>query len=77
MQVNMLEAKNQLSRLVKAAVDGEEVIIASKGQARVRLVPCEPPKGLKDWGVLDALRSCDDAFSKETEAEVAKAFGIS
>jgi prevent-host-death family protein len=35
----MLEAKNQLSRLVKAALAGEEVIIASHGQPRVRLVP--------------------------------------
>ena len=28
MQVNMLDAKNQLSKLVKAAVDGENVVIA-------------------------------------------------
>jgi prevent-host-death family protein len=39
MQVNMLEAKNQLSRLVKAAQAGEEVIIANHGAPAVRLVP--------------------------------------
>jgi prevent-host-death family protein len=38
-QVNMLEAKNQLSRLVKAVVAGEEVVIASNGVPMVRLVP--------------------------------------
>ena len=38
MQVNMLEAKNQLSRLVKAALKGEEVIIANNGEPLVRLV---------------------------------------
>ena len=31
MQVNMLDAKNQLSRLVKEAVAGEDVVIASNG----------------------------------------------
>jgi prevent-host-death family protein len=39
MQVNMLEAKNQLSRLVKAAQAGEEVIIANHGVPAVRLTP--------------------------------------
>jgi hypothetical protein len=36
MQVNMLEAKNQLSKLVKAALAGEEVIIANHGVPAVR-----------------------------------------
>lgn len=39
MQVNMLEAKNQLSKLVKAAQAGEEVIIANHGVPAVRLQP--------------------------------------
>lgn len=52
MQVNMLEAKNQLSRLVKAALAGEEVIIASHGQPRVRLVPCSESPGLRHCGAL-------------------------
>lgn len=52
MQVNMLEAKNQLSKLVKAAVSGEEVIIASHGQAQVRLVPCVVSPGLRHCGAL-------------------------
>lgn len=41
MQVNMLEAKNQLSKLVKAAQAGEEVIIANHGVPAVRLLPME------------------------------------
>jgi prevent-host-death family protein len=51
MQVNMLEAKSQLSKLVKAALEGKEIIIASKGKAQVRLVPCAPSPGLGNWGV--------------------------
>lgn len=38
MQCNMLEAKNQLSKLVQAALAGEDVIIANKGVPVVRLV---------------------------------------
>ena len=49
MQVNILEAKNRLSQLIKAARAGEEVVIANRGQPMVRLVPAEtsaePPLG--------------------------------
>jgi prevent-host-death family protein len=41
LKINMLEAKNQLSRLVKAAQAGEEVIIANHGVPVVRLVPID------------------------------------
>ena len=52
MKVNMLEAKSQLSRLVKAALAGEEVIIASNGTPMVRLVPLATNGGLRGRGRL-------------------------
>ncbi len=39
MQVNMHEAKTQLSRLAERAWEGEEVIIAKAGKPYLRLVP--------------------------------------
>jgi prevent-host-death family protein len=76
MQVNMLEAKNQLSKLVKAAVSGEEVIIASHGKAQVRLVPCAASPGLRHWGVLAGqFVDVDAAFGEQADAEVGKLFG--
>jgi len=39
MKVNMLVAKNQLSRLVKDALAGKDVVIASNGKPMVRLCP--------------------------------------
>lgn len=39
MQVNTLEAKNQLSRLIESALAGEDVVIARRGKPAVRLVP--------------------------------------
>jgi prevent-host-death family protein len=41
MQVNILEAKNKLSQLVKRAQAGEEVVIANRGKPVARLVPAE------------------------------------
>lgn len=39
MQANILEAKNRLSQLIKAAQAGEDVVIANRGEPVVRLVP--------------------------------------
>lgn len=39
MQVNILEAKNRLSRLIKSAHAGEDVIIANRGEPVARLLP--------------------------------------
>lgn len=42
MQVNILEAKNRLSELIKAAQAGEEVVIANRGKPVVRMIPTDP-----------------------------------
>ncbi len=41
MQVNMHEAKSQLSKLIEKALAGEEVIIARNNKPVVHLVPVE------------------------------------
>ena len=43
MKMNLQQAKAQLSRLVDAALMGDEVIIAKAGKPCVRLVPLEQP----------------------------------
>lgn len=73
MKVNMLEAKNQLSRLVKAALDGQEVVIASNGKPMVRLEPIARKRRLSGWGKLKRFATAvDAAFTPEVEAEVAR-----
>lgn len=42
MQVNILEAKNQLSQLIKHAQAGAEVVIANRGAPVARLVATTP-----------------------------------
>jgi prevent-host-death family protein len=79
MQVNILEAKTQLSKLVDAAMRGEEVVIANRGKPMVKLVRAEtPPK--RRWGAWEGLMTeeeIDAAFSPEVEAEMAREWLIS
>jgi len=78
MQVNMLEAKNQLSKLVTAALAGDDVIIASNGEAQVRLVPCTPSSGLRNWGTWQGRSiDVDEAFTEDAGAEIGRLFGQS
>lgn len=43
MKVNVLEAKNRLSELIRAVQAGQEVIIARRGKPVARLVPADEP----------------------------------
>ena len=73
MQVNMLEAKNQLSRLVKSALEGEDVVIASNGEPMVRLVPIAKKGRLRGWGRLKKFRATiDAAFTSEVDEQIAR-----
>lgn len=73
MQVNMLEAKNQLSKLVKAALDGEDVIIANHGTPVVRLVKLAGPHKTRGYGAWkDLAPLADDWDSPETNAAIAR-----
>jgi prevent-host-death family protein len=46
-EVNILEAKNRLSQLVKAAQAGEDVVIANRGEPVAWLVPAGPAPQIK------------------------------
>jgi prevent-host-death family protein len=69
----MLEAKSQLSRLVKYALDGEDVVIASNGEPMVRLVSVAKKGRLRGWGKLKRFRTTVDvAFTSEIDEEIAR-----
>jgi len=73
-KVNMHEAKSQLSKLIKLAKNGEEVVIANNGSDEVRLVPVEPVE--KDWWGMDAgkIRIAND-FDELDENLLAAFYG--
>ena len=75
MKVNMLEAKNQLSRLVKDALAGEDIVIASNGEPMVRLVPVARKGHLGGWGKLKKFRAAiDAAFTPEIDEQITRSF---
>ena len=72
MQCNMLEAKSQLSKLVQAAMAGEDVVIANKGVPVVRLVKIEAQAAARKPGLWAGLpRAVDDWDSTQTNAAIA------
>jgi prevent-host-death family protein len=75
MRLNILEAKNRLSELVRAARAGTEVVIAKNGQPMVRLVPIAASAGLKGFGSLKSVRGdVDKAFTPAVERAAARLF---
>jgi prevent-host-death family protein len=74
MQWNMLDAKNQLSRLVQAALAGEDVVIANKGVPVVRLVKIGTQGQARKPGAWSGLpKAPADWDSPATNAAVAAA----
>ena len=59
MQCNILEAKNQLSQLVQAALAGEDVVIANKGVTVIRLVKVATQEFTRKPGAWSALSKTD------------------
>ena len=58
---------------MKAALEGEEVVIASNGKPMVRLEPIARMRRLAGWGTLKRFATAvDAAFTPEVEAEVAR-----
>ena len=71
-QVNLYEAKTQLSKLVDAA--GEEVIIARAGKPVARLSALERQTGKRRVGILDGQISVPDDFNDPLPEEAIESF---
>lgn len=69
MQINIQDAKTQLSRLIDAALTGEEIIIARAGKPCVRLVPLVD--GARAPGAAKGKAQLTEAFFEPlTDAEL-------
>jgi prevent-host-death family protein len=55
MQVNILEAKNRLSELIKSARAGEDVVIANRGEPVARLIPAGKDTTSAGLGSAEAI----------------------
>ena len=74
MEVNIHEAKTQLSRLIERALKGEEVTIAKAGHPLVRLTPIQVAKPVlgSARGLVSMQAGWDEAMTPE---EVEETFG--
>ncbi len=75
--VNMLEAKSNLSELVRTVEVGEhaEIIIARNGQPVARLVPIAKPDVTRRIGIARGMFTVPDDIDADNEA-VAAMFGV-
>jgi len=71
--VNIHEAKSQLSRLIEAALSGEEVVIAKAGTPVVRLVSVEQKPKLR-LGLMKGKIKIADDFDAPLADEVLATF---
>jgi prevent-host-death family protein len=74
-QVNVYEAKTQLSALVERAAAGEEIIIAKAGRPLARLVPLAPAAPPRRLGLLAGQVSLGPDFDAPLPEDMAAAFG--
>ena len=71
-QINLYEAKTNLSRLVDEALGGEEIVIARAGKPLVRLVPCRVEDEPRRPGTAEIWMAED--FDAPLDGELGAAF---
>jgi antitoxin (DNA-binding transcriptional repressor) of toxin-antitoxin stability system len=74
-QVNMHEAKSNLSRLASLASSGEKVIIAKSGKPFVELIPYVHKKKERTFGLLAEEIDLPNEFG-ELDEEIQEMFNV-
>ncbi len=72
-QVNMHEAKTQLSRLAERASQGEEIVIARNGKPLAKLGPVTEQRQPIRFGLAKGMFDVPDDFDEE-DPEITKLF---
>ena len=79
MKVNVLEAKNRLSELIRSAQAGEDVIIANRGEPVARLLPISKedsvgplgsPARILAWKKRNPLPESSRRSAEEIDADI-------
>lgn len=73
-QVNIHEAKTELSKLVERAEAGEEIVIARAGKPAAKLVPLTRSRGRRRLGLLNGKFRIPDDFNRPLPVSVIRAF---
>ena len=73
-EVNVHEAKTQLSRLLQRVSAGEEIVIANRGVPVARLVPVRQAKAHRELGIESGHLKVADDFDAPLPAAILAAF---
>jgi prevent-host-death family protein len=73
-EVNVHEAKTQLSRLLQRVTAGEEIVIANRGVPVARLVPVVQAKSHRELGIEGGRVKMADDFDAPLPADILAAF---
>ena len=73
-QVNIHQAKSELSKLVERAEAGEEIVIARAGKPAAKLVPLSRRRGRRRLGPLDGKFRIPADFNAPLPDSVIRAF---
>jgi prevent-host-death family protein len=76
-QVNIREAKTQLSKLVEDAARGDEIIIAKAGKPVARLVAVEADATPRPRGLLEGKIWVADDFDAPLPSDILRFFNAS
>lgn len=71
MTINLYEAKTQLSTLVDAAANGQEIVIAKNGKPMAKLVPFRAKVKRKPGRLKGKIWLSDDFDAPMSEEEIA------
>ncbi|MGM3306394.1 type II toxin-antitoxin system Phd/YefM family antitoxin [Anabaena sp. WFMT] len=66
-QITMVEASQHLFDLIKAALNGEEIIIMKDNQSAVKLTPVLPVKIRPKFGSAKGMVTISDDFDEPLE----------
>ncbi len=75
-QVNIHQAKTQLSRLLEEVAAGAEVIIAKSGKPMARLVAFRETRRPRKPGALKGKVRIGDDFDAPLPADIARPLGV-
>jgi prevent-host-death family protein len=76
METGIRQAKSELSKLIRAALAGEQVVITHRGTPLVEIVPARPKPQRKDrgYGMFKGQFSVDPDEWKRADEEIERLF---
>jgi len=73
-QVNIHQAKTDLSKLVERVEGGEEIVIARAGRPAAKLVPFRKRRRLRRLGLLNGKFTIPDDFNRPLPESIIRLF---